>query len=78
MLDSKLIGVIEIRPTEKPHQVIKNIHRLLLNDVFIRHGSTTAKASPSEINKMHENELEVQRQVKQLIQAAEKHLKIGT
>ncbi len=76
-LDSKLIGVIEVQPTEKPHQVIRSIDRLTMHDVFIRHGSTIAKASPSEIVRMREKEPEIQREIKLLTQAAEKHLKIG-
>ena len=49
VIDSKLIGVIEIQGTEKPHQVIKSIGRLVKNDVFVRHGSVVAKASPDEM-----------------------------
>ena len=45
--DIKLIGVVEITPTEKPHFVVKNIGRLAVNDIFIRHGSVVSKASPS-------------------------------
>ena len=76
-LDSVLIGVIEVAPTEKPHQVIRNIGRLLLHDVFIRHGSTTAKASPSEISQMREKETGLSREISQLSRAAEKHLQLG-
>lgn len=76
-LDSVSIGVIEVKPTEKPHQVIRNIGRLLLNDVFIRHGSTTAKASPSEISRMRERETGLSREIAQLSRAAEKHLQLG-
>ena len=59
LLDSKLIGVIEIQGTEKPHRVIKNIDRLVMNEVFVRHGTTTAKASPDEMFRMRERETEI-------------------
>jgi tetratricopeptide (TPR) repeat protein len=77
LLDSKLIGVLEVHPTEKPHQVIKNIGRLAMHDVFIRHGSIVEQASPSEQARMREKEPTIQREIRQLSQAAEKHLKIG-
>jgi predicted HTH transcriptional regulator len=76
-LDPILLGIIEIIPTEKPHQVIKSIGRLLLNDVFIRHGSITVKTSPSEISRMREKGSELSREILQLSWAAEKHLQLG-
>lgn len=76
LLDSKLIGIIEIQGTEKPHRVIKNIDRLVMNEVFVRHGTTTAKASPDEMFRMRGRETEIQREIKSLTQGAEKHLKL--
>ena len=77
VLDSKLIGIIEIQGIEKPHRVIKSIDRLLMNDVFVRHGSTTAKASPDEMFRMREKDTEIQREIESLTRGAEKHLKLG-
>ena len=71
------LGVIEIQAAERPHQVIKNIDRLVVNEVFVRHGSTIAKAGPDEMFRMRERQTELQREVQQLIQAGERHLKIG-
>ncbi len=76
-IDSLLLGVLEVTPTEKPHQVIRSIGRITLNDIFVRHGSTISKASASEINRMREKETGVSREVNQLSDAALKHLKLG-
>lgn len=72
-----LIGVIEVQGVEKPHRVLKSIDRLAVHEVFIRHGSVIAKASPDELFRMRENQTELQREIQQLIQAGERHLRIG-
>lgn len=77
ILDEKTVGIIEIEGTEKPHRVIKEIDRLFINDVFIRHGSTTAKASPDEMFRMRKRETEMELEIKALCNSAEKHLKLG-
>jgi hypothetical protein len=77
VLDKKLIGIVEVTPTEKPHFVVKNIGRLAMNDVFIRHGSVVSKASPSEIAQMRERETGLSREITQLSRAAEKHFRLG-
>jgi tetratricopeptide (TPR) repeat protein len=76
-VNKSLLGVIEVQGIEKPHRVIKSIDRLSVNEVFVRHGSTIAKASPDEMFRMRERQTEVQREVHQLMQAGENHLKIG-
>lgn len=76
-VETALIGVIEIQGVERPHRVIKNVDRLSVNEVFIRHGSTIAKASPDEMFRMRKEQTELQREVQQLMQAGEKHLRIG-
>jgi tetratricopeptide (TPR) repeat protein len=77
VLDKKLIGIVEINGTEKPHRVIKEIDRLVVNDVFIRHGSTTAKASPDEMFRMKKKETETDLEIQTLCLSAQKHIKLG-
>ncbi len=67
------VGVIEVRPTGKPHKVARSIGRLSQNDVFVRHGSVVEKASPEEIVRMHQtSRLEAEKN--QFVKAAETHL----
>lgn len=48
-----LVGIIEVRATDKPHKVTRAIDKLNQDDVFVRRGSVVAKASPEEIITMH-------------------------
>lgn len=76
-VDSFLIGVVEVQGTERPHRVIKSIDRLSVNDVFIRHGSTIAKASPDEMFRMRKKLTETEAEVQVLCDSARKHISLG-
>jgi tetratricopeptide (TPR) repeat protein len=71
------IGVIEIQSTERPHRVIRGIDRLAMNDVFVRHGSTIAKASPDEMFRMRKRMTETELEAQALCDAAQKHISLG-
>lgn len=70
------VGVVQIRATNRPHKVARNFTFLNQNDVFIRHGSITVKASPEEIIQMHSEDNELNRTSRQYIKSAETHLKL--
>jgi predicted HTH transcriptional regulator len=72
-LDTTHIGIIEIKGTEKPHRVIKEIDRLIVNDVFVRHGSTTAKASPDEMFRMRKKETGTELEIQSLRKCLKSH-----
>jgi tetratricopeptide (TPR) repeat protein len=73
------VGVITVKSTKQPHKVAVSIERLSQDEVFIRRGSITTKASPEDIIRMHEHEEETQsqREVKQYTRGAEIHLRLG-
>ncbi len=50
----KLVIFIEIFPDGKPFSIVRDIDFLKKGDAFIRYGTTTQKASPQDIIKMHE------------------------
>ncbi|WP_416673774.1 AlbA family DNA-binding domain-containing protein [Egbenema bharatensis] len=70
------VGVIEIRGSERPYKVSKSTDRLLQNDVFVRHGSVVAKASPEEIHQMY-NQSRIPSERFGYVQAAEAFLKLN-
>ena len=70
------VSTIHIKPTSRPHKVARGIESLLQNDVFIRHGSITARASPEEIIRMHDEDTQLNRTSRQFIKSAETHLKL--
>jgi hypothetical protein len=70
------VGVIEIKGLERPYRVVRDIANLKQDQVFVRHGSVTAQASPEEIRRMQE-ETEQRRRALKLIEAAETHLNLG-
>ncbi len=69
------IGIIEVRPTTKPHKVARAIERLNQHDVFVRHGSIITKASPEEIIAMSKDS-QISSEVRQYVRAAEIHLRL--
>ena len=48
----KSIGIIEIELQERPRFLLKDFGKLKKNEVYIRQGSSTAIADPTEISKM--------------------------
>ena len=70
------IGVIEIRPTDKPHKVSRTIENLTQNKVFVRHGTIIVEASPEEMFAMRD-EFHRQAEIHQYMRAAETHMKLG-
>ena len=64
------VGVIEVKATNKPHKVTRSIDKLIQNEVFVRHGSVVAKASPDEIFRLYGES-------RQYIRSAEIHLRLG-
>ena len=44
-----LVGVLEIRARRRPHKVARPIENIEKEEVFVRRGSTVAKAAPEEI-----------------------------
>jgi predicted HTH transcriptional regulator len=70
------VGVLEIKPTQKPHRVARAIENLTQNQVFVRHGSIVAPASPDEIYEMRDSSKALI-DSKQYVRAAETHEKLG-
>lgn len=62
-LENKVVSVVEISPTKKPHKVSRDLDRLTQNEVFVRHGSVVHKASPDEIFHMRDHNADIQRQI---------------
>lgn len=48
------IAVIEVKATNKPHQISRAIDRLLQGDTFVRRGSVISKAIPADIIRMYD------------------------
>ena len=71
------VGIITIKSTNRPHKVVSPIERLAQDEVFIRRGSITTKASPEEIIRMHNDQTQLCREIAQYKRAAEIHLKLG-
>ena len=71
------VGIIEVRTTNRPHEVRKGIDTLNQGDAFIRTGSVVVRASPNDIRRMLESEATAMRETRQYSQAAEKHLQLG-
>jgi tetratricopeptide (TPR) repeat protein len=72
-----LVGVIEIKATDRPHKVAKAIERLKQGDTFVRRGSVVVGVSPKEITRMHDPGTQLYREAQQYIRTAEAHLKVG-
>lgn len=70
------IGFIEIHPTQKPYKVSRAIDKIERNQVFIRHGTVVAKASPEEIIRM-DKESQTRLKSYQYLNAARKHVELG-
>lgn len=73
---SFLVGVIEVLTKNKPHKVSRPIGKLNQNEVFVRHGSVVARASPEEIINM-DRASQVDAERKQLIRSAKAHASIN-
>jgi tetratricopeptide (TPR) repeat protein len=70
------IGILEVRPSHKPYKVLRTIDRIDQNQVFIRHGSVVAKASPEEIIMM-DKETQIRVTASYKLNAAQKHVELG-
>ncbi len=70
------IGIIEVYPTQKPYKVARAIDRVERNQVFIRHGSVVAKASPEEIIMM-DKESQIRLKSSEHLNVARKHVELG-
>lgn len=73
---SLCVGVIEIQGSKKPYMVLRPTDKLLQHEVFVRHGSVVAKASPQEVIRMYE-ETNSYHNVVALTYSAENFLKLG-
>jgi tetratricopeptide (TPR) repeat protein len=71
------IGVITIQTANRPHKVSSPIEQLSQDEVFVRRGSITTKASPEEIIRMHNNQARFIQEISQFKRAAEIHIKLG-
>jgi tetratricopeptide (TPR) repeat protein len=67
------VGVIFIHPTNRPHQVAKTIENIEQNAVFVRRGSIITKATPEEMFQMHSEDDKENKEITQLVKAAERH-----
>lgn len=75
---SLCVGVIEIKGSKKPYKVSRAFDKLSQNEVFVRHGSVSANASPEEIIEMYEeSKSNSDRKVLALTHSAENFLKFG-
>lgn len=70
------IGIIQVKPSKKPHKVARTTDKLLQNDVFVRHGTVVGKASPEEVIAM-DHESTVGRHYHHAILIAETHFELG-
>ncbi len=69
------IGVIKITGENRPYSVVGPISKLNQDDIFVRQGSITTKASTDEILGMH-NEMEDHKFVSRYFKAANSHFKL--
>lgn len=67
------IGMIEIFGREKPYKIARTVSNLSQNDVFVRRGTITTKASPEDIINMYQSS-RLNTEGKQYVQSAETHL----
>ncbi len=70
------MGVLEVRPTDRPHRVSRPTEQLNQHDVFVRHGTVVVKASPDEIIAMRA-QAQPGDNSRQYIRAAETHARLG-
>jgi tetratricopeptide (TPR) repeat protein len=73
----RTVGVISIQATNRPHKVRRAIERLQQDDVFLKRGSITSKASPEEILLMYDENAYQSRELRQLERAAKTHIQLG-
>jgi len=71
-----VVGVIEIKGTERPYSVTSPIGALKQDDCFFRHGSVVTKATSEEVHRMQEESWRYN-EIVQLVKAAETHLSLG-
>ncbi len=51
------LGIVRIKPTRRPHKIIRDSETIRKDEVYVRRGSATFRASPEEIIAMSEAEV---------------------
>jgi hypothetical protein len=74
--DFTSVGLIQIKPTKKPHKVARNIGRVEQDTVYVRRGTVVSKASPEEIGEMLRVESTLLQEASQYFKAAETHRRL--
>lgn len=75
-LPAQMVGVIEITGTDKPHKIARTIEQLIHNEVYVRRGSITVKASPEDILRLRDESC-VQNVNRQHVHSAQTHSMLG-
>jgi tetratricopeptide (TPR) repeat protein len=70
------LGVIEVRPTKKPHRCARAIEHIAQNRVFVRRGSVVEEATPEEVIQW-DREAQARYRIQDYVRAAEIHARLG-